>query len=165
MEEPIRLFFEKFNKEVQIVDIMHKFDRETQKNSGTQRSYSCMWHSDSNPSFFVNTENNVFRCFGCERSGGPYTLIKLWLISQDLSATPQSVVAFSGVDFTFPNMRHGSEADLDKKKNFKKSLKATPEVKLPSNKGVAITQIMMGFSDDKSLSEDLWGDIFNESIL
>jgi hypothetical protein len=46
---------------------------DTYSPSGWSLKSSCPFpdHNDSSPSFFFNSEENIFNCFGCSRGGGP----------------------------------------------------------------------------------------------
>ena len=154
-EKIIQEFFQRFQQEVLIVELMGRLDRVPQTNNGVQQSYNCLFHSDSTPSFYVNLERNVFRCFGCERDGGPYRLIKEYLLFENQSATPQSIVTFAGVDFKFPNFQRYEKAEPGKRGKFKSMLTATSSAAATENKAAIITRIMMGFSDTAS-DVNLW---------
>ena len=56
----------------------------TARRSGTQSEFVglCPLHSETNPSFFVNTRKNLFYCHGCGRGGD---LIRFVQLSQGLS--------------------------------------------------------------------------------
>ena len=38
----------------------------------------CPFHEEKYPSFKVNVEKNIFKCFGCGKGGSPYMFIKLY---------------------------------------------------------------------------------------
>jgi DNA primase len=158
-EKIIKEFFERFQKEVSIPNLMVKMDKMPQTGNGIQQFYNCPFHSDSTPSFSVNIERNVFRCFGCEREGGPYKLIKEYLLFENQSATPQSVVAFAEVDFQFPNFRVFTAAETGKRDKFKSMLAPAHTEKTGRDKAAVITQIMMGLSNTAA-DVNLWEELF-----
>lgn len=45
------------------------------KMQGENHFISCPFHSDSSPSFSINFERNVYRCFGCSSKGGYVELL------------------------------------------------------------------------------------------
>jgi len=158
-EQVMQEFFQRFQREVYILDIMRKIDKYPQTNNGIQQSFNCPFHSDSTPSFYVNTERNVFRCFGCERGGGSYRLIKEYLLFENQQATPPSVVAFAEIDFQFPSFQRYAEAEIGKRGKFKSMLQPMASQPVNRNKAVVITQIMMGLSDIPA-DTNLWEELF-----
>lgn len=48
---------------------------EGMKMQGENHFISCPFHSDSSPSFSINFEKNVYRCFGCSSRGGYVELL------------------------------------------------------------------------------------------
>jgi len=158
-EKIVQEFFQRFQREVSIPQLMLKMDRQPQTSTGVQQFYNCLFHSDSTPSFSVNKERNVFRCFGCEREGGAYRLIKEYLTFENHSATPASVVAFAEIDFQFPNFQRYAEAEIGKRGKFKAMLQPTIIPKTTQDKATVITQIMMGLADTPT-DVSLWEELF-----
>lgn len=49
------------------------------RDAKTYKLYSCLFHSDSSPSFYTSDVLNSFNCFSCRRHGGPFKLAKEYL--------------------------------------------------------------------------------------
>lgn len=63
-------------KNVKIEDIISKYiSFEDDSNSSDIRAI-CPFHLDSNPSFSINAEKQVYYCFGCKRGGNVITFIR-----------------------------------------------------------------------------------------
>ena len=76
----IQTRIELINKLFQISQILEEIGLgEPDKRVGSNYAYSCPFHSDSNPSFYYNSEINRFNCFACNRKGGVYALVREWL--------------------------------------------------------------------------------------
>lgn len=157
-EQVISDFFKRFQEEVKITFLMRKLDRMEQTNNGIQISYNCLFHSDSTPSFFVHQEKNVFRCFGCERSGGPYRLIKEYLLFEHKKASPVNIINFAEVDLKFPNFRQETVAVLGKKRKFMDTI-SIESSNDTLDKASVINRIMMKLPAS-STEITLWEDLF-----
>jgi len=169
-EKIMQDFFQRFQSEVLIKDIMARIDKYPVKSTGIQHSYNCPFHSDSTPSFYVNTERNVFRCFGCERGGGPYKLIKAYLLfslptSNGTSyVSPQQIVTWAGVDFQLPTFYQNKIAEPGKNRRFQSQLEIKPIKRTTESKAVVITRIMMNVPED-TFDAALWEEFFREIVL
>lgn len=57
------------NKEFEILPIVRKYVE--LKKRGINHLGLCPFHKEKTPSFVVSENKNIFKCFGCGRSGGP----------------------------------------------------------------------------------------------
>lgn len=77
------IFFKKKNnglslslkKSFLISEIIQQYGVEVKKNNQSDVAL-CPFHKENTPSFFINDEKGVFKCFGCGISGNVYTFIK-----------------------------------------------------------------------------------------
>src|SRR3989344_2557714 len=46
------------------------------KKSGTSYKALCPFHSEKTPSFYVSSELQIFKCFGCQKSGDVFTFLE-----------------------------------------------------------------------------------------
>ena len=62
------------------IDILRKFnielEREHFNSAGDELGALCPFHQEKNPSFSLNVEKGVFRCFGCGESGNIFHLVE-----------------------------------------------------------------------------------------
>ena len=70
-----KLELERLKSNVSITDIMLRYNIETK--SGREFKILCPFHSEKTPSFFVNTQKNRFKCFGCGVAGDVIDFIKM----------------------------------------------------------------------------------------
>lgn len=57
---------------------INQFDDSDGRTQSDNIIVSCPFHGDSTPSFSINTNRNIFKCFSCGRSGGYLKLIHEW---------------------------------------------------------------------------------------
>ena len=58
-------------------DMVHLVSAHTQlKRSGSRFVGLCPFHSERTPSFFVNTEDCLYHCFGCQESGDCFNFVQ-----------------------------------------------------------------------------------------
>ncbi|GAA0101560.1 hypothetical protein UT300012_22750 [Paraclostridium bifermentans] len=57
---------------------INQFDDSNMKTQSDNYFISCPFHSDGTPSFSLNTNRNIFKCFGCGRGGGYIALVREW---------------------------------------------------------------------------------------
>lgn len=63
-------------KQISIQEIISKYIRFTSTADPTDYRALCPFHSDSDPSFSVNTIKQVYYCYGCKEGGNALTFIK-----------------------------------------------------------------------------------------
>lgn len=64
---------ELIKQKINIVDLIQEYL--PLKKSGINFKTSCPFHTEKTPSFFVSAERNIFRCFGCGKSGDIFTFL------------------------------------------------------------------------------------------
>lgn len=65
---------EEVKQKIDIVDIIGEYV--TLKKSGSNFKGLCPFHSEKSPSFMVNPELQIYKCFGCGESGDAYTFLE-----------------------------------------------------------------------------------------
>src|SRR5260221_5354938 len=65
---------EEVKSKVNIVDIISEYV--DLKKAGTNFKGICPFHSEKSPSFMVNPELQIFKCFGCSESGDVFTFLE-----------------------------------------------------------------------------------------
>src|SRR5258706_4793904 len=65
---------EEVKQKIDIVDIISEYV--TLKKAGSNFKGLCPFHSEKSPSFMVNPELQIFKCFGCGESGDVYTFLE-----------------------------------------------------------------------------------------
>lgn len=58
---------------INIVDLISEYL--TLKKTGVNFKASCPFHNEKTPSFVVSPERQIFKCFGCQRSGDHFTFL------------------------------------------------------------------------------------------
>jgi|GEM_PF-5681296 len=71
MEDKI---IESVNERTNIVDLVSEFVTLSKK--GNNYVGLCPFHSDTTPSFTVNPQRNICKCFSCNEGGGPITFLQ-----------------------------------------------------------------------------------------
>lgn len=72
------------NKKINLINFIEKtlkLDFElTNSSSGWTHRTSCPFkdHQDNSPSFFCNSVDNIFKCWGCSRGGGPIYFLSVY---------------------------------------------------------------------------------------
>ena len=46
------------------------------KKAGTSYKSVCPFHAEKTPSFYVSQELQIFKCFGCQKSGDAFTFLE-----------------------------------------------------------------------------------------
>jgi DNA primase len=107
MQKITRSFIDHLIKSVKIVDFMEKeynYDFIKSKRSNWVNT-NCPLpdHDDSNPSFGVNEESNLYSCFGCGSKGD---IIKLVQTIEGLNfiESVQKISNFAGIDIELTNL-------------------------------------------------------------
>ena len=67
-------FLEELAERNDIADVVSGYVRLTRR-SGVNQFGLCPFHSEKTPSFSVNTERQIYHCFGCGKSGGVINFI------------------------------------------------------------------------------------------
>jgi len=67
-------FIQQIKDRNDIVDVVSSYVRLTKK-SGPNHSGLCPFHSEKTPSFNVNTDKQIYHCFGCGEGGGVINFI------------------------------------------------------------------------------------------
>ena len=67
-------FLEELAERNDIADVVSGYVRLTRR-SGANQFGLCPFHSEKTPSFSVNTERQIYHCFGCGKSGGVISFI------------------------------------------------------------------------------------------
>lgn len=57
---------------------INQYDDSNMKTQSDNYFISCPFHSDGTPSLSINTNRNIFKCFGCGRGGGYIALVREW---------------------------------------------------------------------------------------
>jgi DNA primase len=65
---------EEVKSKINIVDIISEYV--DLKKAGTNYKGICPFHSEKSPSFMVNPELQIFKCFGCSESGDVFTFLE-----------------------------------------------------------------------------------------
>src|SRR5438132_292832 len=58
---------------INIVDLLEEYL--TLKKSGVNFKANCPFHNENTPSFVVSSERQIFKCFGCQKSGDIFTFL------------------------------------------------------------------------------------------
>lgn len=151
----------KINSMVSVEQVMEYLEQDVKKETSDQLVYSCLWHSDSSPSFMVNKPRNVFHCLGCRKSGSTYGLVKEHLKATTLHDTKisfKSIQDFlSNINPEILNVQWKVYRPIDinpnKKNDFKTLLSITNldkqiKIKTLDEKRLYITGIMHGFDNE-----------------
>lgn len=67
-------FKDTLKSQLNIVDVVEQYVR--LKRSGTRWVGLCPFHSEKTPSFGVNADLQIFKCFGCQEGGDVFTFIQ-----------------------------------------------------------------------------------------
>lgn len=67
---------EQIKRQISLLDVADEFGLKLKK---VGRSYKglCPFHSEKTPSFNINLQKNIFKCFGCGQSGDNISLYSL----------------------------------------------------------------------------------------
>jgi DNA primase len=68
-------FYLSLKKSFLISEIIQQYGVEINQNNQSNVAL-CPFHKENTPSFFINDEKGVFKCFGCGISGNTYTFLK-----------------------------------------------------------------------------------------
>jgi hypothetical protein len=170
MDERIRLF-----------EIFNNLGLQPKRDDGQKKVYSCPFHSDSTPSFYLTENMNKFHCFGCQRGGGVYKFAKEYLeYTEDRKIGINDVIKWlSQFDKYYSNLkivlRTDTKINPNKKYETLKRIKEIPAAKLIvpetyEEKKRYISGIMLGYSDDlleqymqrkKGNAEDIFKELVN----
>lgn len=64
---------ELIKQKINIVDLISEYL--TLKKSGVNFKANCPFHNEKTPSFVVSPERQIFKCFGCQKSGDVFTFL------------------------------------------------------------------------------------------
>lgn len=64
---------ELIKEKINIVDLISEYL--TLKKTGVNFKASCPFHNEKTPSFIVSPERQIFKCFGCQKSGDIFTFL------------------------------------------------------------------------------------------
>lgn len=64
---------ELIKQKINIVDLISEYV--TLKKSGVNYKANCLFHEEKTPSFVVSPERQIFKCFGCQKSGDVFTFL------------------------------------------------------------------------------------------
>jgi DNA primase len=64
---------EAVKEKINIVDLISEYI--TLKKAGVNFKASCPFHNEKTPSFIVSPERQIFKCFGCQKSGDIFTFL------------------------------------------------------------------------------------------
>ncbi len=64
---------ELIKQKINIVDLISEYV--TLKKSGVNYKANCPFHEEKTPSFVVSPERQIFKCFGCQKSGDVFTFL------------------------------------------------------------------------------------------
>ncbi|MDR2589757.1 MAG: DNA primase [Oscillospiraceae bacterium] len=69
------LFIDELVSRTDITELVSEYVRLTKK-SGANMFGLCPFHSEKTPSFTVNSEKQIYHCFGCGKGGGAITFVR-----------------------------------------------------------------------------------------
>lgn len=97
-----KTFIETLKQRINIIDIISKYT-ELKKYNGEEYKGSCPFHTDANPSFYVNEQKGVYKCFSCQRQGNVFN----FLMEKEGLSYPESILYLAkeynmdqGIDFS-----------------------------------------------------------------
>ena len=61
-------------RDLSIVDVLKPYNLGLQR-AGANYTCCCPFHSERTPSFTISPSKNTYKCFGCEKSGGPVQFV------------------------------------------------------------------------------------------
>src|SRR5258708_36739790 len=64
---------EAIKSKINIVDLVGEYL--TLKKSGINFKANCPFHDEKTPSFVISPERQIFKCFGCQKSGDIFTFL------------------------------------------------------------------------------------------
>lgn len=111
----------------------------TPEGQGEQIKLHCPFHDDGTPSCSVNTERNIFKCFGCNASGNVLEFISMKEEFGDNSTFKAAQTALKIMGFNADDFRKGQGSSEPAQKAAKTAEKATaapkakPAPKTPEN--------------------------------
>lgn len=91
--------FEIVKQKLNIVDVISLYISLTKK--GKNYVACCPFHGEKTPSFVVSQEKQIFKCFGCSKSGNLITFIELYTKKSPLESIKELVSKFNlNIDLT-----------------------------------------------------------------
>lgn len=103
-------------KEIPIDKVVLDFGVELKQVSEDEMEALCPFHDESHPSFRVNTERNVFHCFGCNKGGDVITFVEEFKGIGFKEAVSYLMRKYN-IKYSFPNLEK-----IRKEENYRKEI-------------------------------------------
>lgn len=68
-------YYSYIKKNILLKDVCDELGIMTKK-IGNDFVCSCIFHNETNPSMHLNSDQNMFYCYGCDKSGDIFTILK-----------------------------------------------------------------------------------------
>lgn len=70
-------------------------------------------HNDNSPSFFLNTQSNSFKCWGCGKGGGPVSFISFYFNRKITDVAEDIISKYGDLEDTYNNILDQSQEEVD----------------------------------------------------